>query len=297
MTTIDDEAYEPDRGASRAFLATALVVSALGLAWAYAPSFATLVDRWRRDDNYSHGFFVLPIAAAILWRRRARLDGLALAPSGWGVAALVALLAARAWLFERNDQWLELATIPPAAASVALALGGRGLLGWAWPAVAFSCFMLPLPSPLHTALAGPLQALATLGSVTLLRATGLPVISEGNVIIVGGERLEVARACNGLSMLLSFATLVAAMVALVARPPRERVALILGIVPVALLCNVLRIAATAWATHLAGHAVEAAHDWAGLAMMPAALALMWLEVRVLSWVFVEVAPDVPAGVA
>jgi exosortase/archaeosortase family protein len=63
---------------------------------------------------------------------------------------------------------------------------------------------------------------------------------------------------------------------------------------VALLCNVLRIAATAWATHLAGHAVEAAHDWAGLAMMPVALALMWLELRILSWVFVEVEPG-PVG--
>ena len=62
----------------------------------------------------------------------------------------------------------------------------------------------------------------------------------------------------------------------------------------ALLCNILRIAATAWATHLAGHAVEAAHDWAGLAMMPVALGLIWLEVRVLSWVFVEVEVE-PVG--
>jgi exosortase len=288
VTTIDERASPSDRGTSRALLATSLVVSALGLAWAYASSFATLVDRWSRDDNYSHGFFVLPIVAVILWQRRGRLDGLALTPSWWGVACLVALLAARAWLFERNDQWLESATIPLAAVSVALALGGRGLLGWAWPAVAFSCLMLPLPLRLNTAMAGPLQSLATLGSVTLLEATGLPVISEGNVIIVGGERLEVARACNGLSMLLSFATLVTAMVVLVARPLRQQVALLLSIVPVALLCNVLRIAATAWATHLAGHAVEAAHDWAGLAMMPMALALMWLELRILSWVFVEV---------
>jgi exosortase len=290
VTTIDERASPSDRGTSKVFLATSLVVSALGLAWAYAASFATLVDRWSRDDNYSHGFFVLPIVALILWRRRSRLEDLVLAPSWWGAVFLVALLTARAWLFERNDQWLESATIPLATASVALALGGRGLLGWAWPAIAFSCFMLPLPSRLNTAMAGPLQSLATLGSVTLLEATSLPVISEGNVIIVGGERLEVARACNGLSMLLSFATLITAMVVLVDRPPRQRVALLLSIVPVALLCNVLRIVATAWATHLAGHAVEAAHDWAGLAMMPMALALMWLELRILSWVFVEVDP-------
>ena len=152
--------------------------------------------------------------------------------------------------------------------------------------------MLPLPSRFNTALAGPLQGLATLGSVTLLQASGLPVISEGNVILVGGERLEVARACNGLSMLLSFATLIAASVVLVARPLVERVVLLLSIVPVALFCNVLRIVATAWALHLTGHPVEAVHDWAGIAMMPVALGLLWLEIRILSRVFVEVEVEV-----
>jgi exosortase len=294
VTTIDEGTTSSDRDPSRTFLALALVVTVVGLAWAYAPSFATLIDRWCRDDNYSHGFFVLPIAALILWQRRGRFDARMIAPRWWGVLPLVGLLAARAWLFERNEQWFESASIPLAAASVVLALGGWRLLGWAWPALAFSCFMIPLPLRINTVLAGPLQTLATLGSVTLLQATGLPVIAEGNVIIVGGERLEVARACNGLSMLLSFATLITAMVVLVARPTRERVALFLSIVPVALLCNILRIVVTAWATHLSGHAVEAVHDWAGLAMMPLALGLMWLEVRVLAWVFVEVEVE-PVG--
>ena len=95
-------------------------------------------------------------------------------------------------------------------------------------------------------------------------------------------------------MLLSFATLIAAMIVLVDRPIRERVALLLSIVPVALLCNVLRIGVTAWATHLTGHVDDSVHDRAGLAMMPVALGLMWLEVRVLSWVFVEVEVE-PVG--
>ena len=294
MTTIEPGVSRLPSENPKAFLVAGLSVAALGLTWAYASSLASLVERWKRDDNYSHGFFVVPIAALILWKRRGRLDLGAVAPTWWGFLPLVLILAGRAWLFERNDLWLESATIPLAAASVVLTLGGRSLFAWAWPAIAFLYLMLPLPLGLNTSLAGPLQSLATSGSMTLLRASGLTVISEGNVIIVGGERLEVARACNGLSMLLSFATLVGAMVLLVDRPIRERVALLLSIVPVALLCNVLRIVATAWATHQAGHAVEAAHDWAGLAMMPLALALLWLEVRVMSWIVVEVEP-MPVG--
>ena len=39
----------------------------------------------------------------------------------------------------------------------------------------------------------------------LLRLSGLWVMPEGNVILVGTEKLEVAAACNGLSMLMSLA--------------------------------------------------------------------------------------------
>ena len=48
-----------------------------------------------------------------------------------------------------------------------------------------------------------------------LGLTGLWVMPEGNVILVGNERLEVAVACNGLSMLMSLAATVAATASLV----------------------------------------------------------------------------------
>ena len=146
-----------DRNPSKTFVIAAGVLTGIGLAWAYAPSFAGLIDRWRRDDNYTHGFFVLPIAIAILWQRRSKLDDAAIAPSWWGLAPLAVLLAGRAWLFEQNEQWFESATIPLAATFTAIAVGGRGMLRWAWPALAFSCFMIPLPPRFNTLLAGPLH--------------------------------------------------------------------------------------------------------------------------------------------
>ena len=115
-------------------------------------------------------------------------------------------------------------------------------------------------------------------------------MAEGNVIIVGADTLEVARACNGLSMLLSFVTLITATVLLVRRPIWERVVLLASAIPIALISNILRIAVTAWCYHRFGRATgdKLAHDAAGWAMMPLALALVYLELRVLSWLFVEV---------
>src|SRR5205085_5822060 len=125
------------------------------------------------DPNYSHGYLVVPIALVILWQRRHDLATVRPAPSLLGWAALLGILALRFWLFERNEQWMESATIPLAAAALVLALGGWQLLGRAAPAVAFLWLMLPLPPRINLAMAGPLQALAARGSTFLLDVVGL----------------------------------------------------------------------------------------------------------------------------
>ena len=148
-------------------------------------------------------------------------------------------------------------------------------------------------------LAGPLQALATIGSTSLLQAMGLPVLAEGNIIYIGGEQLEVAQVCNGLSMLVSFVTLITAATIMLARdrPIPERVLLLVSTIPIALVSNIIRIAATAWAYHLLGaeRGEAFAHDTMGWAMMPIGLVLIWLELKALSWLFVEEEEDDPGA--
>src|SRR3982751_3667432 len=157
-----------------------VVALAAALGWSYAASFAELQRRWASDPNYSHGYLVGPIALAILWRRRAQLVPARRTPGAWGWAALLGVLALRAVLYQRNEQWIEMATIPLVVAAVALALGGWHLLGWALPAIAFLVFLLPLPPRINLLLAYPLQRLATLASVAGLQALGLPALAEGN---------------------------------------------------------------------------------------------------------------------
>lgn len=279
------------------------VVVVVALAASYAPNLAALARQWSDEPNYSHGFLVIPIALAILWQRREELDVSRLRPNLLGWVALAAILALRGYVFEVNERWVENATIIPALAALALAFGGWRLLWWAAPAIIFLVFMLPLPPSINLILAAPLQRLATIGSTGLLQAVGLPVLAQGNVIFIGGERLEVAQACNGLSMLMSFVTLITAMVILMSRdrPTWERVVLLLSMIPIALLANVLRIAATAALYHAFGPQAAMPwplvewyptverfiHDTAGWAMMPIALILVMIELKILSWLIVE----------
>lgn len=266
----------------------AAVLGALG--FAYASSFETLIAQWNRDPNYSYAYFVLPISLVIFWSRREMLDRSKIAPRWWGPLVLLAVVALRYPLFERNEQFIETATIPLVVAGIVLTLGGWHLFRVAWPSILFLFFMIPLPPSLNALLARPLQNIATIGSVALLQLTGMPVVAEGNVIIIGSTPLEVARACNGLSMLLSFVTLIVATVILIERPPLERLLLLLSAIPIAVISNILRIVATALCYRYLGEETgeKIAHDVAGWAMMPLALALVWIELKIWSWLFVEV---------
>src|SRR5262245_4251906 len=138
---MDNPTTPPPGGRSIRITATAAVVlTTAALAWSYYPSFADLFRKWWNDPNYSHGFFVVPIAVAILWQRRDRLGSIPLAPSWWGWLALLGVLGLRALLYEKNEVWTENATIPLVIASLVLALGGWRLLWWGLPGIAFLWF-------------------------------------------------------------------------------------------------------------------------------------------------------------
>ena len=282
--------------------AWAAAAVAAALVASYLPPLERLVQTWWHEPSYSHGFLVLPIAAYVLWLRSDQLGKVAIRPSVLGWAALAAILAVRWVLYDRNELWMEQATIPLAAASLVLAFGGWGLLWWAAPGLLFSLLMLPLPPRINLILAAPLQTIATIASAGILAMSGLPVLSEGHIIFVGTEPLEVARACNGLSMLLSFVTLIVAVVLLARdRPTWERIVLLVSTIPIALISNILRIVVTAWCYYVFGPRSvvnygfgkttvgDLGHDAAGWGMMPIALVFVWLELMVLSWLIV---PDV-----
>jgi exosortase len=284
-------------GAGAAALAAAALAAAI--AWSYYPSLAYLVRFWA-DPNYSHGWLIAPIALFILWQRRETLPDVTVRHRWWNFLPLALLLAWRHWLYHVNQQWLEAATVPPVIAAAVLAVGGWGAIRWAWPALVFLIFLVPLPPSVNEFLAAPLQRIATLGAYEILRALNLPAVAQGNVILIGRQSVEVAEACRGLSMLLSFGALITAMVILYdpqnKRPIWDRVVLILSIIPIALLCNIIRISITAIAYWYYDKPIHEVHDYAGFAMMVLALGIVLAELKVMSWLVVkgeDPAPRVP----
>jgi len=272
----------------------ALTATLLALCLAYTPNFSYLSSTWSDNVNYSHGWLVIPIALVIAWQRlsgsKPETVSIAITTSWLGWCSLGIVLAARAFAYERNWQWIETATMLPAIVCLVWTFGGWPLLRRVWPATAFLVFMFPLPSLVNEMIALPLQQIAATGSCFLLQFSGLRAIQEGNTINLTTshevkERLDVALACNGLSMLMTLAATMTATIVLIPLPKWKRIVLLISVVPIALLTNMARIVTTGWCYYLieGATAKEWAHDVSGWMMMPLALALVGLELAILAW--------------
>ena len=275
--------------ATRCKVAFAVLLAACGL-WSYWPTFADLVSKWSRVPDYAHGFFVVPLSLYFLWVHRDRFPGLAASSPGLAVVLLLVSLVVRhigdAFYFTFLDGW----SLLPFAASVCALLGGWPLLRWCWPSLAFLVFMVPLPFSIENDLSGPLQRIATVLSTHTLQFLGQPGFAEGNVIVLGHQRLEVAQACSGLWLFLGIVALTFAYVVVLRRPLWEKLVLIAAAAPIAIVSNAARIVVTGLLLQqLSFDSSYRAwtHDGAGWAMILFAAGLFWLLMRYLKLLIKE----------
>ncbi|MEL6110478.1 MAG: exosortase/archaeosortase family protein, partial [Planctomycetota bacterium] len=205
-----------NRSTSRIRWATAIILLIV-FAWAYWPVMWSIQDSWQREQDYSHGYLVLPLAAYFLWLRRASLPELSsgLAWGGIGlIAASVSLRCLGAAIYvDALVGW----SIPLWVAGVCWLLFGRQVTWWATPAIAFLFFMIPLPYVIEHSLSQPLQAASTTISSFALQCCYLPAVSEGNTILLGEQRLEVERACSGLRIFFGITALAYAILTIAPR--------------------------------------------------------------------------------
>jgi exosortase len=272
---------------------------AVGLAWSYWPTLEGMAGRWANDPQYSHGYVVPVFALVVLWSRRDRLPSGPRRPSWWGLGFVLAGAVLRLAGAYVSFAWLDAASLLPTLAGLCLLAAGWPALRWAWPAVAFLVFMLPLPYQLETGLAHPLQRLATQASTYTLQTLGLPAVAQGNVIDVDGLKIGVLGACSGLGMLATFFALATAVALVVRRPLWQRVTLVVSAAPIGVLMNLARITATGVLLCTAGSDVAKLvyHDLAGWLMMPLALGVLGLELWFLARLFVPVPSTGPVPLA
>ncbi len=215
--------------------------------WLYVPILVRLFLQWvgpHRDPNFEHGIFVPLFALFVLWQDRKRLQAIPSDPSWAGLPLailsllMLALGVLGAELFFSRTSLLVL-------------LAGLIILfqGWAFfRAVlfpwAFLFLMIPIPNLILQQITFPLQLLASRVATGMLELVGVPVLRQGNVIVLASMPLDVVEACSGIRSLLTLLTLAIIYGYLMEKRIWVRIVLAISAVPIAVAANSFRIFGT-----------------------------------------------------
>lgn len=242
------------------------------------------------SPQYSYAFFIPIFAAALLWMRREPFRDVPMWQRWVGVGIVLLGVAMRFYGARNVNFTLDNISFVPCIIGLFVVVGGLPTLRWAAPAIGFLIFMYPLPRLAEEKIMHPLQSVATLVSVLLLRTLGIFAFQEGNTINLAERKMGVVEQCSGLRMLTVFAALsFAVMLIMRTRPWWERVLIFISSIPVAVAVNVVRITVIAilFNLNMNTFADEVFHDIGGFLMMPLALGILFLETQILSRIVIE----------
>ena len=280
------------------------VVSAL-LAVAYwGPISHSLVKRWLNDGNWSHGWLVPVFSMYFLATRREELFRSRPKPSYVGAIILLLSLVGyfvSAWWW--SMRYPQAVSIVGSIFGVTLLLGGWGVMRVVWFPILFLLLAIPLPQWLYAELTQGLQGWASAAAAAIMPVFVPGLWTEAQAVVIdyalpGGApgRLNVAEACSGMRLMSAFVTLGVAMAYLGYRPAWQRVVMVLSCIPIAVVCNTIRVTTTGL-FFVYGHeelAMGTPHQLLGILMLVIALGLYALIGYVLSHLFIE-EPEAGAG--
>jgi exosortase len=273
---------------SRTWLWPRLALASLLLSFVYTYGLVLwkLAYDWSHDDNYSHGWLIVPLSLFFVWQRRDRLRAQPLQPALFGAVLVVFALALLiAGLLGAELFLSRVSIVVLVAGAVLFLLGSQHLRILAFP-LAFLLLMIPLPAIIFNQIAFPLQLLASRFGEVAIAAAGIPVLREGNVMILANTTLEVAEACSGIRSLVSLLTLGIVYAYFTDQRTWVRVAIALSTIPVAILTNAARVAGTGIAAHYYGPGVAEGffHTFSGWLVFVCAMGVLMLLQRFVRWV-------------
>jgi exosortase D (VPLPA-CTERM-specific) len=241
-------------------------------------------NSWITYPEYSHSLLIPPIAAFLVWQQKDRLELESFDGSYWGVL-LVALSGVLLMLGQVGTIYslVECSYVLTLAGLVLAFTGARAFRLLAAP-LAILFFMIPLPSFIFSNLSSKLQLLSSLIGVWFMRLFGISVYVEGNVIDLGGYKLQVAEACDGLRYLLPLMTLGFLMAFFYKGAWWKRVFVFLSSIPITVIMNSFRIGTIGLMVEHWGIAAAEGflHEFQGWLVFMVSAGLMMGEVAVLT---------------
>ncbi len=212
-------------------------------ALAFAPTGAWLLDRGTSSAFSEVHTVFMPFVLAYLAREQLKQDSdPSPRASALGFVFLVPALLLLALDAAIKTQMLSVIALVIALPGISLLLlGARRTRELVFP-LALAIFIVPIPTGMLAPIYSVLRPLAAIGTSWVVPLLGVPIARVGTVLSVPGLTVEVADNCGGWSTLQA-AMITALVLAHFSQSRRRRLALLLGAIPLALFCNILRVSA------------------------------------------------------
>jgi exosortase len=244
----------------------------------YAGVLKGLILQWWSNPDYGHGFFVPLFSFFIFWRQRERWTKSEVRPSNFGFAVmlgavgLLLLGSLGAELFISRFSMLVL------LAGMILFLAGWNTLRAVTFPLNYLIWMIPIPVIIYNQFTFPLQLVASRLATAWLELVQVPVLRDGNVLVMSNYSLEVVEACSGIRSLMTLVALAVAYGYLVEPRRWVRYVLALLMIPIAIVTNAIRIMGAGMLAHRYGPATAEGflHEFSGWVIFMSALILMFL---------------------
>ena len=235
---------------------TILSLGLLGLGLLFNAEVTAAVHIWMASTAYNHCFLVVPIAAYLIWDRRAVLRGLTPAPLP--AAALAGLPVGLVWLLSERLGIMEgrqLALMTFVELLFLVVLGWRFFRAFAGPLL-YLYFLVPFGE----FLVPKLQDVTTLFTVWGLALLHIPFYSDGYNIDIPEGSFVIAEACAGLRFLIASVAFGCLYALLMYRSPLRRILFIAVSLVVPIVANGFRAVGIIALGHYLGSAEAAATD-------------------------------------
>ena len=166
-----------------------------------------MIATWLGREEYSHALLIPLISAVSCCGNSARAcRGWSSRVRGWASpSSLFGALLQVAGVLAAVDVVQQYGLLL-AIYGLVLALIGLRPSASLWAPLLLLAFMIPLPEFLLQNFSAQLQLISSQIGVWFIRLFGISVFVEGNVIDLGGYKLQVAEACDGLRYLFPLMT-------------------------------------------------------------------------------------------
>src|SRR5882724_2322441 len=285
--------HPPRLGSSLIPLYSLLAVAVVAAVVPFTKVLGEIFNVWNLSPEYSHGIIIPVLSAVLIWRQREELRRLPFTGSWLGIVLIAAGLALRVFGEATTLKTVEHYAFLLVIWGLILALTGPVIFRRLWMPLLMLLFAIPLPSLFNNALSLQLKFLSSQLGVAVIRAAGVSVLLEGNIIDLGSYKLEVAEACSGLRYLLPLMTLAFVVAYLYRGPMWKRTVIFLSSIPITVVMNSLRIGLIGitvdhWGSDMAEGTLHTFEGWVVFmfstgALMLTAVALTYVGRSRMTW--------------